>query len=105
LRDVVVPHRLRERGPHPLRILSAGCSTGEEPYSIALSLHEHSAAAARAVIVAADINAASVSKARRGKYSAWALRQTPDAPRSRWFTAAGNDFELAKEIRDSVVFV
>ena len=52
-------------------ILSAGCASGEEPYSIAMTL-EGAAPSIRAI----DVNAAMLAKAAAGRYSVWSLRET-----------------------------
>jgi chemotaxis protein methyltransferase CheR len=104
LREVVLPHCVRARGAQPVQILSAACSTGEEPYTIAMVLREHASEAARASITAVDVNAASLDKAERARYSPWALRETPPEMRDRWFTPEGRNFALATEIRSAVSF-
>jgi chemotaxis protein methyltransferase CheR len=61
-----------------LRIWSTGCSTGEEPYTLAMLLCEKSPLLAgwNIEIVASDINSRVLEIARRGKYSAWSFRRT-----------------------------
>jgi chemotaxis protein methyltransferase CheR len=99
LTEVAIPALVRARGPE-LRILSAGCSTGEEPYSIAIGLAERPEAVAR--VHGFDVNPASIAKAMLGRYSAWSLRQTPDATRARWFHRRGADFVVDGRILGAV---
>jgi chemotaxis protein methyltransferase CheR len=58
----------------------------------------------KVAITGIDLNAESLAKARRGRYSSWSLRDTPEAERSRWFTTEGRDFKLAEELREAVRF-
>jgi chemotaxis protein methyltransferase CheR len=100
--DVAVPERLGVRGPAGrVSVLSAGCASGEEAYSLAMLLSERGA---RASITAFDVNPDVLEKAARGRYSAWALRETPKTIRERWFTRQGNDYVLDETIRRGVVF-
>jgi chemotaxis protein methyltransferase CheR len=89
----------------PIRILSAGCASGEEPYTLAMCVREQGLDPARGVsIVAVDINPEVLGKARRGLYSPWSLRETPAEMQRRWFQASGRDFEIDPEIRAAVSF-
>ncbi len=80
-------------------VLSAGCASGEEPYSIAMTL-EGAAPSIRAI----DVNAAMLAKAAAGRYSVWSLRETANDRRARWFAADGNEFALDPAIRGAVTF-
>lgn len=102
-----VEHCLPERqralaGRRPLRLLSAGCASGEEAYSLAIMTREQLAEPPQ--LYAIDLNPAAVAKARRGRYSDWSLRETPDDVRERYFRGRGRDLELADEIRALVQF-
>lgn len=90
-----------------LRVWSAGCSTGPEPYSIAILLDRllPDRAAWDVRVRATDINPAALEQARRGVYRAWSLRDLPAALRDRYFERLGPDrFELDPAIRGMVVF-
>ncbi|MDP3217502.1 MAG: CheR family methyltransferase, partial [Deltaproteobacteria bacterium] len=101
---VALPERLRARaGPRDLRILSAGCASGEEPYTLAILLREHGVDAGPA-IRGVDLNRAMLERARRARYSAWALREAPEAMRRRWFAEEGRDAVLDPSIRAMVSF-
>ena len=71
------------------RIWSAGCSTGEEPCSIAMSRGVF-AAARGSIILATDIDTLALQKAMRGNYGEWSFRATPQSIRNRHFAAAPN---------------
>ncbi len=105
LTDVVVPG-LRERGQRRLRVVCAGCASGEEPYSIAMFLRQTIPAWAEwdVQIRALDMNRAMLARARAARYSPWALRVTPDEYRQRYFRPDGRDFLLSQEIRKMVRF-
>lgn len=95
------------RSDRPLRLLSAGCASGEEPFSLAIALREHAPwlALLPVQIVGIDANSEMLAKARQGRFSAWSLRETPPAIRERYFRAAGADYVLDDEIRGMVSFV
>ena len=98
--EIAVPDRMK-RGP--VRVLSAGCSSGEEPYTLAMLLREAYPATAFAVH-AVDLNPKSIARARAGRYSRWSLRAVPPAFEQRWFLPAGRDVMVVPEIRAAVTF-
>jgi chemotaxis protein methyltransferase CheR len=77
---------------HPLRIWSAGCSSGEEPYSLLLTLLEAGMKAEQFSIDAWDINNAMIQKAQRAEYPSWTLRRVPEKLLKKYFqpTPAGD---------------
>jgi chemotaxis protein methyltransferase CheR len=102
-----LPERLRQSAAHrPVRVLSAGCSSGEEPYTIAILLREHFAnlGASDVSIVGVDVNPAAIAKARRAHYSSWSLRETPWSIREKYFRADGANAILAEDVRTMVTF-
>ncbi len=101
--QVVLPARLAARAPaRLLRCLSAGCATGEEPYTIAMLLTD--VPGLDVEIRAIDVNPAVLERARRGHYTAWSLRQTDAAALERWFEPRAGGFELAASVRQMVTF-
>jgi chemotaxis protein methyltransferase CheR len=91
--------------PRTFRVLSAGCASGEEPYSLAMTATERLAGCEMKVAVTAiDINPASLERARRGRFSAWSLRETPEDARRRWFSTVGAEYEVDPSIRAVVGF-
>lgn len=106
LSEVVLPARMRGRlDSKRLQILSAGCASGEEAYSVAIVARETALDASWDVsILAVDVNPAMLAKGARGRFSSWALRETPEETRRRWFRSDGRDAVLDEEIRASVRF-
>jgi len=93
--------------PHDvLRVWSAGCASGEEPYSIAIVAAEvlGRAKAARVRIVATDLCTKAIEKARRARYTAWSFRGAPAWLLARYMTQDAKQLELDPEIRDRVDF-
>ncbi|GJE29594.1 CheR family methyltransferase [Methylobacterium organophilum] len=89
LRSTILPGLIAARkGQKTLRIWSAGCSTGAEPYSVAILVHELLGLALpdwRVTILGTDLSAAALATARLGEYGRWALRTLPPEERLRWF--------------------
>ena len=104
--DEIVPDILTRKGVKKIRIWSAGCSSGEEPYSIAMLLQTagwYEKAAFE--IFASDINQSVLAKARRGQYRENAFRATEPAVRERYFTRdADNSWRISDEIRNRISF-
>jgi chemotaxis protein methyltransferase CheR len=108
LRAQVLPERMAEGGG-PLRYWSAGCSTGEEAYTLAMvlceALPEASAKAAR--ILATDISARVLAEARAGVYSAARVQEVPPALRQKYFaraSASTPEFKVAPRLQEMVRF-
>lgn len=87
LRQTLIPSLLqRNSASRKIRIWSAGCSTGEEPYSIAMSLAGDRRLADWDVkILATDLDANVVAHAQEGIYSSERIKTLTDAEQSRWF--------------------
>jgi two-component system CheB/CheR fusion protein len=109
LRTRVFPQMMRDRvgGGHPLRIWVPGCSTGEEAYSIAISLvefMEDDTGSTPVQIFATDVSETAVEQARSGIYSASiAADVSPDRLR-RFFTRIDGSYRISKTVRDAVIF-
>jgi chemotaxis protein methyltransferase CheR len=105
--ETVLPERLRDRpAGKPLRLLSAGCASGEEAYSMALLLREHAGRLGEwpVEILGVDLNREALAKARAARYSAWSLREAPPAIRRKYFHAEHNQFVLDETIVGAVRF-
>lgn len=104
----ILPDLIRDREPHrELRFWSAGCATGEEPYTLAILLDclIPRDAGWRVSILATDINAAALTRARTARYSEWSFRGAPAWIRNAYFSKRpGGRHELAPRIRKTVSF-
>ncbi|KAF0222041.1 MAG: chemotaxis protein methyltransferase, partial [Rhodospirillaceae bacterium] len=108
LTEKMVPRLLALRGPgRPIRILSAGCSTGEEPYSVAMALLDQYGEAMGSLVrlYAGDIDHLALAKARAGHYGAFSFRALSPERQQRYFTPIGrHGFALAETVRTRVEF-
>ena len=99
-----------QQGRHPasLRVWSAGCASGAEPYSIAISIEEsrHRMRDWNIEILGTDISEEALREARQGCYKARSVEAVTDAQRSRYFNSRddGDTWQLRQMIRDRVKF-
>lgn len=87
--------------PLPRRVWSAGCATGEEPYTLAIVM-EQLGLRDRCRIVGTDISEAALDRARAGVYGEWSLRRCGSALRAAYFEAEGDQRRLQQRLVDSV---
>lgn len=116
LRETILPGLIAARRPErSLRVWSAGCSTGAEPYSVAILLHRLLGPALpdwRIAIVGTDISIAALATAQAAEYGRWALRTLPVEERLRYFhriparpgAAREGGYALRPEFRGMVRF-
>lgn len=109
LRNHILPgliDRRRASGSLYLNLWSVGCASGEEPYSLAITLRELLPDLERWTIrlVGSDLNAAALHVARRGVYRKWAFRHTSIDFQARYFDQVPNGLQLKPEVRDMVTF-
>lgn len=106
LRASVLPDLFARREPE-IRIWSAGCAGGEEPYTIAMVLNEHAESHADTVdrfsILATDIDRDSLAWADRGSYTDFAMSDITAPMRERWLTGSG-PYQIQPELRRQVRF-
>lgn len=105
--QIVLPERIRARAPvKQLRILSAGCASGEEPYSLAVLVREAlpDRGSWDVQITGVDLNPAMLTKATHARYSAWSLRATSEDAKHRYFRPDGQDFVLDPAVQRMVTF-
>lgn len=107
MREVIFPklHRRKSAGT-PLRIWSAGCSTGEEPYSLAIvAMQSLGRVLPRPVhIWATDLSEAALMKARLGTYHGRTLSNVTPEMRKHYFVFRGNDWAVQDDVRALVTF-
>jgi chemotaxis protein methyltransferase CheR len=105
LTSTVMPSLLAARGPNErLHIWSAACSSGQEPYTIAMLLEDALPnAAARVSITATDLSREMVTRTRAGRFSQLEVNRGLPAPMLvRHFVRAGNEWEVAPALRRMV---
>ena len=100
----VIPERRAALRARPLRILSAGCSSGEEPYSLSIALHNAglSLAGVSWEIDACDLNPERIARAQAGVYPESSLRACDDETRRRYFSREPEGFRLRDKYRKGV---
>ncbi|WP_158892320.1 MULTISPECIES: protein-glutamate O-methyltransferase CheR [unclassified Pseudomonas] len=92
------------RSSAPVRLLSLPCSTGEEPYTLAMALFDTGLPAAAFEVTAVDINEPSLERARRGLYGRNSFRARDLGFRDRYFDPEGDRHRLAERVRNQVRF-
>ncbi|HAA44746.1 MAG: methylase of chemotaxis methyl-accepting protein [Halomonas sp. 54_146] len=103
--NTYLPERLAA-GAAALSIFSAGCSSGEEPYSVAMLLAERFGEHAKALftIAGGDVDQQILAKARQGLYSGMAFRALPPTLKERYFSPDGQYFKVNESLRQWVSF-
>jgi chemotaxis protein methyltransferase CheR len=98
--------RRRQQHNHTLRIWSAGCASGEEPYSVAIILHEFIPDIAKWTIEiqGTDINEYVLQSARHGIYREWAFRHSDTLFQQNYFDKVDGGFQIKPFIKDKVAF-
>jgi two-component system CheB/CheR fusion protein len=108
LREKILPELLRDKPEdYILRVWVAGCSSGEEAYSVAIILQEVMEELNRHIniqIFATDIDEEAVNSARAGIYPASITGDVSAERLKRWFTKEENQYRINKSIREMVVF-
>jgi chemotaxis protein methyltransferase CheR len=107
LRQHIFPELIARRASiRSLRMWSAACATGEEPYSLAMTLHDLLMGREpwHTTILASDINPAFLARAREALYGEWSFRETTAALRARFFCQEGNRWRIVPAIRQMVSF-
>jgi len=97
-------HRLQAEGRRTLRLWSVGCASGEEPYSLALMMHELTPPGVKVDILGTDVSDSILGSARQALYDEQRLAEVPAATRERYFEQEGRGYRLAEPIRRMVRF-
>lgn len=104
-REILVPLRQRMRPGQSARLWSAGCSTGEEAWSLAFMAQEELGAAGLAFeVIGTDLQPESLVRASSAVYREWSFRGLSDADRARWFEPRGDGMAVRGEFRGKVHF-
>jgi two-component system CheB/CheR fusion protein len=108
LETAMIAPLVRAKEPDaPLRVWSAGCATGEEPYSLGIVLLEHLAAAQKSCplqIFATDVDEDALEVARQGTYSESIATDVSPERLRRFFTRVDGAYQVSKQLREVVIF-
>ncbi len=108
LAEKIIPDLVRSHTPdHPLRIWTAGCSSGEETYSLAMLFHEQIRAAKRNVklqVFASDVDPDAVARAREGLYPGAIEADVSPTRLASFFAKEDHNYRVLPELRAAVVF-
>jgi chemotaxis protein methyltransferase CheR len=105
---IIVPSLINERrGKNErIKIWSAGCSSGEEPYTLAMILNEHFPELANwdVTILATDISPNAIQKALHGEYTDWSFRNTDNNIKNKYFTATAKNWKISSKLKKMISF-
>ncbi|WP_329068802.1 CheR family methyltransferase [Amycolatopsis sp. NBC_01480] len=108
LQTAVVPDLVAKTDPaQEIRIWSAGCSSGQEAYTLAIAFAEHlgiEQATKRVKIYGTDVDEEALREARTGLYPAKALERLPEGMRTKYFEPSGELFAFRRDLRRRVIF-
>ncbi|MGA8343238.1 MAG: protein-glutamate O-methyltransferase CheR [Candidatus Sulfotelmatobacter sp.] len=110
LRTIVLPKILEAKAKFPLRqlrIWSAGCSTGEEPYTLSMLLLEEAQGRLKdwsVEILATDLNERSLAHAKNAIYGSYSTRNLTPYYRQKYLTTAGEKLQVQPVVRNSITF-
>jgi chemotaxis protein methyltransferase CheR len=102
LDKTIIPDLLSRFGQN-LRIWSAACSTGDEPYSLVMAFSKH-IPLNKIKIYATDLDKTVIAKAKVGLYDAKSIAAVPDEFKKKYFTQVGPSFKISDEIKSRVEF-
>jgi len=110
LKRIVIPKIIEAKSNLPLhrmRVWSAGCSTGEEPYTLRMLMLEEAAGQLRdwsIEILATDLNERSLAHAQEAVYGSYSTRNLTPAFRNKYFTAQGEKLQVNAQARSNIGF-
>ena len=109
LRSVILPDIIKRKGAgssRTLKIWSAGCSSGEEPYTLAMILRDllPDISTWNVLILATDINDKALAAARRGVYREWSFRDVEEFYMRRYFSQDEKGWTISRELADTISF-
>lgn len=107
LRFHILPEIIKKQElTRQLKIWSAGCSTGEEPYSLAILIQEMipNIHQWNVKIIATDINTQALAKAKHGVYNSWSFRIVPAEVKAQYFEKVFDDYKIKHSLKRLITF-
>ncbi|AXI09347.1 chemotaxis protein CheR [Oceanobacillus sp. 143] len=101
LKETIIPKLLTNK--RSLKIWSAACSTGEEPYSLAIMLKENFPTV-NYNIIATDLDEIALSKAKQGIYAEQALKEVPKHYKLKYFSEVNNQYQINSSLKKEITF-
>lgn len=98
----IIPELIQKHGRN-LKVWSAACSTGDEPYSLVMVLSKH-LPLNQIKVIATDIDKHILESARMGLYNEKSIAGVPDEFKRKYFTKVGNSYQISNEIKSRVEF-
>ncbi|MBI5665844.1 MAG: protein-glutamate O-methyltransferase CheR [Nitrospirae bacterium] len=95
----------KKKGPNKLKIWSAACSSGEEPYTLSMILMEKRLSSDKFEIHASDLSEGVLSSAKRGVYNSYSVRNIPEAYMKNYFATSGQSYNLSDSVKKTVKFM
>lgn len=102
LDEQIIPELISRFGKN-LKIWSAACSTGDEPYSLVMALSRH-IPLNQIKIIATDLDKQVIAKAKNGLYTEKSISAVPEDLKKKYFTQVGPSYKIADEIKARVEF-
>ncbi len=103
--DVMAAHLARAPSRNPITIWSAGCSTGQEPYTLAMALEELPGPSRRPYrILATDLSSEVLADAQAATYRSELLQDIPPALKAKYTKTTKDGFTISQRLRDKVTF-
>jgi chemotaxis protein methyltransferase CheR len=104
--DGIIPALMKQKkGSASLKIWSAACSTGEEPYTISMMLLEKNISPGAFEIYASDISEGVLDSAKNAVYNSYSVRNVPPHCLSKYFSSNGQNYTLDPKVRKNVKFM
>ncbi|NOZ68076.1 MAG: protein-glutamate O-methyltransferase [Deferribacteres bacterium] len=106
LSDNILPKLMaQKKNPKNIRIWSAACSTGEEPYTISIILMEKMLNPRQIEICASDISEGVLNSAKRAVYNSYSVRNIPEAYLKKYFLNSDQSYALKPSVKNTVKFM
>ncbi len=106
-KDTILPYLEKTKTDRVLSIWSAGCSSGEEPYTLSMLIFDYFGANVSrwdTRILATDISQKVLTTAKLGRYKEESLKDMPKEWISKYFTRVSDGYEVTKQIKDNVIY-
>lgn len=95
----------QKRGNRKIKMWSAACSTGEEPYTLAMMLMEKLVPSDQFEIYASDLSESVLNSAKKADYNSYSVRNMPEQYLKKYFSNSGKSYSLGPRIKKTVKFM